>query len=234
MDAAWEAQYKADISAQQQKKEEEERKRVEARRLQNQLQDDEEPEHHREQDLSTLPYVNLANCPNLLRKMELAASDEINTYDYAMGLWAATTSTPHSRWLRADHARAAPSVELVGKPTLATNADALWARGHVLVPTGFGAWPGGIYARDMAWAFGKISTGRRADSDVEQRFQQVFPEVPYVKPTWSRHQQFWRNSTQEERDVASTMPRDASGVWTVWVQKSSGYRHFKSKTKVEK
>ncbi|KAJ7841710.1 hypothetical protein B0H14DRAFT_3869090 [Mycena olivaceomarginata] len=93
MDPAWEAQYKAGLAVQQRKKEEEEGKRAEARRLQNEVQicffsqDDEDPDLLREQDLPSLPYFNLSKSLTLLRKMKLAADDEIGLYDFAMGLW---------------------------------------------------------------------------------------------------------------------------------------------------
>jgi hypothetical protein len=107
--------------------------------------------------------------------------------------------------------------------------DSLWARGRVLVPTGFGSWPAGIYARDMAWAFAKISIGRKAGSDVESRFRSVFPGVEYVKPTYQRQLQHWRTSTQAERDAASNMPRNSTGLWNTWRQASSGQQKFDEK-----
>ncbi|KAJ7855747.1 hypothetical protein B0H14DRAFT_3448846 [Mycena olivaceomarginata] len=104
-----------------------------------------------------------------------------------------------------------PSVEVVIKPEMMVDSifikpepmiggidtgDSLWARGCVLVPTGFGSWPAGIYARDMVWVFAKIPIGRKAGSDVESRFWSVFPGVEYVKPTYQRQLQHWRASTQ--------------------------------------
>ncbi|KAJ7896800.1 hypothetical protein B0H14DRAFT_3605331 [Mycena olivaceomarginata] len=335
MDAAWEAQYKAGLAVQQRKKEEEEGKRAEARRLQNEVQicffsqDDEDPDLLREQDLPSLPYFNLSKSLTLLRKMKLAADDEIGLYDFAMGLWrredvdttvrivpgqallvrragvvrcasfdrilaahaparksgklASIPSSkrreherdPSNRILQAPrttgrdprHPRSPsptlsvassspfPSVQTFVAHTLVDlthspafvavfpsislaipecgggidTGDSLWARGRVLVPTGFGSWPAGIYARDMAWAFAKISIGRKAGSDVESRFRSVFLGVEYVKPTYQRQLQHWRASTQAERDTASNMPRDSTGLWNTWRQASSGQQKFDEK-----
>ncbi|KAJ7891497.1 hypothetical protein B0H13DRAFT_1887195 [Mycena leptocephala] len=62
------------------------------------------------------------------------------------------------------------------------DADDRWARGQVFVLSGFGTWLAGIYAQDMVRAFGRISSGRALDSEVESRFESTFPIVPiYVQ-----------------------------------------------------
>ncbi|KAJ7459216.1 hypothetical protein FB451DRAFT_1506318 [Mycena latifolia] len=82
---AWEAQYK--------KEEEEAAKRLQARRLQNEVQicffaeDNKDPDHFHEQVLSTLPYFNLSECPNLLCKMGLTPNNKLSIYDFPSGLW---------------------------------------------------------------------------------------------------------------------------------------------------
>ncbi|KAJ7337549.1 hypothetical protein DFH08DRAFT_1014738 [Mycena albidolilacea] len=136
------------------------------------------------------------------------------------------------------------SVEVVVKPELMVDSifikpepmiggidtgDLLWAHGCVLVPTGFGSWPAGIYARDMAWVFAKISIRHKAGSDVESRFWSVFSGVEYVKPTYQRQLQHWRASTQAERDATSNIPHNPTGLWNTWRQASSGQQKFDEK-----
>ncbi|KAJ7939898.1 hypothetical protein B0H13DRAFT_2260966 [Mycena leptocephala] len=58
------------------------------------------------------------------------------------------------------------------------DADDRWARGQVFVLSGFGTWPAGVYAQDMVRAFGRISSGRASDSEVQSRFESAFPGVP--------------------------------------------------------
>ncbi|KAJ7272211.1 hypothetical protein C8J57DRAFT_1599264 [Mycena rebaudengoi] len=129
------------------------------------------------------------------------------------------------------------SPELI-KPDPGTNidldvdtADSLWDRGRVLVPSGFGSWPAGIYARDMAYAFGVISSGRKQNSSVDSRFRNVFPGVPYVKQMYCRQLQYWRESSQSERDIAAEMPHNREGLWTLWREQSSGLVAFKNRKK---
>ncbi|KAJ6525244.1 hypothetical protein DFH09DRAFT_1329055 [Mycena vulgaris] len=137
------------------------------------------------------------------------------------------SSSPSSsrRWSRSS------TPEAVIKPEPMTDSAAGGVARPILVLAGFGSWPAEVYARDMARAFGQISKGRSADSDVESRFGQLFPGVPFVKPTYSRQLQFWRGSTQQERDAAERMPRNSRGFWTTWREGSSGMKAFKSRQK---
>ncbi|KAJ7803089.1 hypothetical protein B0H14DRAFT_3487830 [Mycena olivaceomarginata] len=110
-------------------------------------------------------------------------------------------------------------------------ADELWKLGRVYVPEGLGAWPAGIYARDMAFAFTQIFSGNQSDSEVKDRFYQVFPGVPYRKTTLYRQRTFWCNSEQSECDAATKMARDVNGLWTKWHTGSSGKAEFDAKKK---
>ncbi|KAJ7234134.1 hypothetical protein C8J57DRAFT_1480094 [Mycena rebaudengoi] len=142
------------------------------------------------------------------------------------------TSSPSS-----DHW--SPSPDIFAKPELlhdsslsdVTNtlstADELWEQGHVLVQHGLGTWPQGIYARDMAFAFKRI-TGRGND-EVEDRFKKVFPGVEYKKATFYCQLGFWKDSTQQERDAATNMPRNGDGWWTTWRGTSSGQQKFNAR-----
>ncbi|KAJ7759899.1 hypothetical protein B0H16DRAFT_1815076 [Mycena metata] len=133
--------------------------------------------------------------------------------------------------------RRALSVELVIKseavasnpliPITATNVRD--STGRVMVLPGFGSWPAGVYAQDMAWAFGKITRGRGAESNVETRFNEVFPGTEFKKPTYDRQLSFWRKSTQQERDAMARVPRNSGGLWTAQRKSLSGYQDFTQK-----
>ncbi|KAJ7831144.1 hypothetical protein B0H14DRAFT_2592894 [Mycena olivaceomarginata] len=84
--------------------------------------------------------------------------------------------------------------------------DSLWVHGRVMVPTRFGSWLAGIYARDMAWVFTKISIGRKAGSDVESRFRSVFSGVEYVKPTYQWQLQHWAPPHKPNTTLHRTCP----------------------------
>ncbi|KAJ7821839.1 hypothetical protein B0H13DRAFT_2128124 [Mycena leptocephala] len=85
----------------------------------------------------------------------------------------------------------------------------------ILVLSGFGTWPAGVYAQDMVRAFGHISSGRASDSDVESRFESAFPGI---KAT--------------DRDHAATHPRGPGDLWTNAQKAMSGYTTFNGRRKV--
>ncbi|KAF8233558.1 hypothetical protein L208DRAFT_1377221 [Tricholoma matsutake] len=64
--------------------------------------------------------------------------------------------------------------------------DSLWKAGRVLVPVDFGTWPSGMYAQDMAWAFGAV--GGHQDG-IKAHFKKIFQPIPYVKATWYKQLQ---------------------------------------------
>ncbi|KAJ7828517.1 hypothetical protein B0H13DRAFT_2373174 [Mycena leptocephala] len=113
------------------------------------------------------------------------------------------SSSPPSRAHRRRHS-SSPEIVVKSEPatlsylpepaitSVDADTDDRWARGQVFVLSGFGTWPAGVYAQDMVWAFGRISSGRASDSDVESRFESAFPGVPYVKATYARQLQFYR------------------------------------------
>ncbi|KAJ7892154.1 hypothetical protein B0H13DRAFT_2340250 [Mycena leptocephala] len=72
------------------------------------------------------------------------------------------------------------------------DTDDRWAHGQVFVLSGFGTWPAGVYTQDMVRVFGRISSGRASDSEVESRFESAFPGIPYVKAPYARQLQFYR------------------------------------------
>ncbi|KAJ7066282.1 hypothetical protein C8F01DRAFT_1248314 [Mycena amicta] len=94
-------------------------------------------------------------------------------------------------------------------------------------------WPAGIYVRDIARAFGRINTKSGA-GDVKKRFESEYPGTSYIKQTYYRQMQFWKDSTQAERDSAPLVPRNAEGLWTRWRTSLSGYSRFHAKIKKEK
>ncbi|KAK7028535.1 hypothetical protein R3P38DRAFT_2526064 [Favolaschia claudopus] len=114
------------------------------------------------------------------------------------------------------------SVSLLSSAT--ADPDLLWAQGQVLVPSGFGAWPDGLYARDMARAFGLVNRKQTNAPPISQRFQTVFPSVSkFPKQTWYQQLKAWKACTQAERDEAEQLPRTHAGLWTVWRASSSGW-----------
>ncbi|KAJ7501290.1 hypothetical protein B0H11DRAFT_2188931 [Mycena galericulata] len=163
---------------------------------------------------------------NLLSLSSHRSSSSSQYVDLTESPPASPQSRPHSRSL---------AVVIKTETDVLDSADDLWKVGRVLVPSGFGTWPAGIATRDMAWAFGRISSGgRSSDSDVKSRFNRVFPGVPYKKQTYCRQLQFWRDSSQLERDMASKLPRDdGTGRWTTWRQRCSGMTKFKNKKKAK-
>ncbi|KAJ7821980.1 hypothetical protein B0H13DRAFT_1920402 [Mycena leptocephala] len=112
------------------------------------------------------------------------------------------------------------------------DANDRWARGQILVLSGFGTRPAGIYAQDMVWAFGRISSGRASDSDVESQFESAFPGIPYVKATYTQQLQFYRKSSQREWDHAAILPRGPGGLWTDAWKAMLGYTTFSEHRKV--
>ncbi|KAF7324004.1 hypothetical protein MKEN_00622400 [Mycena kentingensis (nom. inval.)] len=114
-------------------------------------------------------------------------------------------------------------------PAAVDDGDDLWKEGRVMVRPNCGKWPGGVYARDMAFAFKEIGSGRN-DKEIEERFAAVFPGVSYVQSTFYRQRSFWQKSTQEERDAGERMARTKDGDWVVWRRKLSGHVAFMSKS----
>ncbi|KAK7014294.1 hypothetical protein R3P38DRAFT_3003083 [Favolaschia claudopus] len=109
-----------------------------------------------------------------------------------------------------------PSIATASSAT-PTDPDAMWDQGRVLNPIGCGAWPDGMFARDMAKGFGLVGSSKVAD-----RFVDVFGGT-FPKGTWYQQQRAWKYSSQAERDQAAALPRSAEGLWTVWRGKSSGW-----------
>ncbi|KAJ7051021.1 hypothetical protein C8F01DRAFT_1091985 [Mycena amicta] len=94
-------------------------------------------------------------------------------------------------------------------------------------------WPAGVYAKDIAAAFGRINV-KSGGSDVKGRFAAEYPGVKYVKATYYRQNCYWKHSTQAERDAALLVPRDRDGLWTRWRVSLSGYKVFQGGAKKEK
>ncbi|KAJ7870362.1 hypothetical protein B0H13DRAFT_2350456 [Mycena leptocephala] len=105
----------------------------------------------------------------------------------------------------------------------ASNPDLLWKEGKVLVPSGFGAWPDGIYARDMARAFSFINSKSKPNTSLPERLQSVFATSKFTKQTWYQQCNAWKACNQEERDAAADLPRTHEGLWTTWRMTTSGW-----------
>jgi hypothetical protein len=105
--------------------------------------------------------------------------------------------------------------------------DYLWQRGFVHVPN-TQLWPSSMYARDMAWGLTKLGESRK---DIEQRFSQVFPGVPYVKATYYRQRDAFFKSSTREIEQCRALVRGPSGMWMHWRGTSSGWKLVAERTK---
>jgi hypothetical protein len=97
-----------------------------------------------------------------------------------------------------NHSTASPRPSASPVPSIPPSIDTydfLWTLGYVHIPENRSPWPAGMYARDMAWGLTRLGEIR---VDVETRFRQVFPGVPWVKATYYRHRDAFFGSTSSE------------------------------------
>ncbi|KAF8125854.1 hypothetical protein K438DRAFT_1822709 [Mycena galopus ATCC 62051] len=112
-------------------------------------------------------------------------------------------------------------------PSTPVDLDSLWAEGRVHVPDGFGTWPEGMYARDMAAAFRLIVAG--GEDLLSERFKTIFRLPEFPKHTWHKQFRTWKRSSQEERDRATKLPRTFDGLWSEWRKSSTGWASVSGK-----
>ncbi|KAF8193158.1 hypothetical protein K438DRAFT_1934871 [Mycena galopus ATCC 62051] len=105
--------------------------------------------------------------------------------------------------------------------------DSLWAEGRVHVPDGFGTWPEGMYARDMAAAFRLTVAG--GEDLLSERFKTIFRLPEFPKHTWHKQFRTWKRSSQDERDRATKLPRTFDGLWSEWRKSSTGWASISGK-----
>ncbi|KAI1789779.1 hypothetical protein LXA43DRAFT_892193 [Ganoderma leucocontextum] len=102
--------------------------------------------------------------------------------------------------------------------------DQLWAQGSVYVPSSVHllGWPKGMFSRDMIEGFRLLSKVNR--SKLPEEFPKVFPGVKFTGPTYYKQEHAWKYSTEAERKMAASLPRNGRGLWASVRQSLTGWQ----------
>ncbi|KAJ7131713.1 hypothetical protein C8R43DRAFT_1110673 [Mycena crocata] len=142
----------------------------------------------------------------------------------------AQASPPPASFKQKKSARTSPTSRRSPKQTECDRTELNQESVRVFVPPGCTAFPGKLYARDVAYILDRQPTGTPVDV-IMVEFAAMLPGVKFVYPTYRRHRIFWAGASPADRDAARNLPRTPDGRWSKWVRTSAAWKIYNEKNR---